>query len=128
MDPIEKMAEALRQWGYQTLEEFRVEAQQQFNGTAFSAIRMGNSRVLLAVCITGAHELRKIARAFPPDDRPNADRSKISLPSLAVAALQNSSLIQETFRSEDKELTALALISADPRSISILETIFGLSR
>jgi hypothetical protein len=126
MNPLEEMFAALQSWGGKTLADLRAGAEKELNGTAFTALRCGNRRALLAVCLTGQYELQKIAGAFPPNETPNADWSKITLASMAITAIKNTGFIHEPLRNPDKNLTALALIVTDPDSIENLARQLGL--
>lgn len=126
MNSLEELMGALQSWGVKTLADLRADAEKEFNGTAFTAMRCGNRRALLAVCLTGQHEIQKIASTVPLNEKNNADWTKITLASMAIAAIKNKGFIHEPFRSPDKNLTALVLTVTDPALIEKFATQLSL--
>jgi hypothetical protein len=126
MNSIQELLDALQSWGGKTLADLRSDAEKELNGTAYTALKCGNRRALLAVCVTGQSELQKIAGAFPATETPNADWKKITLASLAIASIKNKGFIHEPIRSADKKLTALALIVTEPNLIEKFTQLMGL--
>jgi hypothetical protein len=115
-------------WAGRTLADLRNEAATKMNGTAFSALRTDEGqRFLLVVCVTGEHELRKVLRVFEldPSGKP------VNWETEAVVSVIMRTIESGGFGYEEERdvltgaVTALTLVSAEPASMGILESIFS---
>jgi hypothetical protein len=108
-----------------TLADFRLEAKKQFNGTAWRAIRPeGQPRRLLAVCMTGAHEIAKLGlKADGAAARPDWN-AKPLIEGVLMALLTRQIIYQDEL--SGGQLASVLFIAADPDSITYLERRFNL--
>ena len=130
MDPTEQCRKLfLAQWGGKTLEAFRQQAMKEFNGTAFEAIRANTGRRLaIVICATGEHEMSRLARQqSPPADCKPVDWEATRVADVVIGALKSEAIVYLDQRTTENRLTAVMLISADPRSNTRLEQFFGLT-
>ena len=116
------------QWGEKTLEALRQEATKEFNGTAFEAIRANTGqRLAIVICATGEHEMARLARpnSVPAGCAPvNWDATMVA--EVVVGAFKSEAIVYLEKRTTNNRLSAVLLISADPRSNKILEQLFNL--
>jgi hypothetical protein len=128
MTNIEEIAAQLADaWGAKTLSEFRNEAAKELNGTAFVSLRTGaGPRHVLAFCLTGEHEIAQVKKKFKLVKRAAFNWKQATLPKLAARAMFEGGFIYDAEINGENQLTALVLMSTDPRSIAILEKAFNL--
>src|SRR5580658_5420453 len=99
--------------GGQTLATLRDDATKEFNGTSTNSLRVANgSRLALAVCVTGDHELAKIAKHVVPEktDLFN-DWAIVSLTAAAGHAVTNGGFCCIAQKDHSDHTTALVLIA-----------------
>ena len=114
-------------WGAKTLSEFRNEAAKELNGTAFVSLRAGSSpRHVLAFCLTGEHEIAQVKKKFKLPKRAAFNWKQTTLPKLAARAMFEGGFICDAEIGRDNRLTALVMMSTDPRTIAILEKAFNM--
>ena len=108
-----------------TLADFRREAEKQFNGTAWKAVRAeGQPRWLLAVCMTGAHEIAKLKfKADVGATRPDWNVKPL-MEGVALAMLTRQLIYQDEL--SGGQLASVLFIAAVPDSITYLERRFNL--
>ena len=64
----ELVAYLLATWGKKPLCDFRAEAEREFNGTVFDGLKAKDGkRMMLAMCVTGAHQIGLLERAVDLD-------------------------------------------------------------
>jgi hypothetical protein len=112
------------EWGEQTLEELRIEAASASTGLAYSALRgPGGGRICVVVCMADfTQALGGVGLEFS-DDCPVEDWSTLTLSEAALRALPSGFVFP--IRSVNFP-SALALIAADPDSITSMGELFVL--
>ena len=110
-----------------SLAELKAASEKEFNGTHIRWLKDGTGkRMMMAACITGEHEISKIAKAIPVTaDR--RDWRATRLMEVIVLSLFSREILVLDERDENNRLTALALISADPASTENLADLLGLN-
>ena len=124
----ETVAHLLVTWGKKTLCDFREEAEREFNGTVFDGLRMPDgTRPMLAMCLTGDHQISLLERVMDLSDSfTREDWTLMTLADLLSAAASGAGVCVKSIRGDNGRPSAVVLMAADPRSISILEKLFGL--
>ena len=125
--------EVSNRWANKTLADLRSEAERELNGSVYESFRPANvetglgPRVGLVVCVTGEHELSRIAKIFNfVDDGARGDWNNYSLASMWVESYRTDGMgYQDLYR--DGKLVAVALCASHPQTIATLENIFGLT-
>ena len=110
-----------------SLADFKAAAEKEFNGTKFIALKQPSGRrFILVACFTGANEISKARNNVRVEDIKEVDWTTTSLTEVIAAALLSRRFVCLR-EGGNNNPTALALISADPVSISKVEELLGLS-
>ena len=131
MSNIELMTETLLQsWGVKTLEALRRQAKAAATGVAYDAIRAaGGQRLIIAICVTKKHQIAVLRKAFDlADGGAPEDWTKLALLELAMRAGTGRGFSVKSLKNSAGELSDVVLISAEPRSIAIIERVFRLPK
>jgi hypothetical protein len=131
MSNLEEIAALLvKTWGTKTLEDFRVEAEHETNGTLFESLRAdGGQRLIVVVCLTDPGQIKLIEDAVELVDNPNPeDWNALTLSTVAYRTAFGAGFGFESRRDDYGRRSALVLIAAEPRSMHIMETIFSLPK
>jgi len=125
MNPTKQMLAAMQSFCDKSLADLCAAAEKEMNGTAYETLRIANGpRMMLAVCVTGEHEMAKIQKAIPVVSAASVD-PKANLGRVVFNLKQEGGF--GCFTMPFKSGTALILISVEPRSMSILERAFNLT-
>lgn len=130
-DLIELATRVAKVWTSKTLEDLRVEAERGDSGISFDSIRADNGRRFMVVlCVADIDQIARLETGLDLiDDNATEDWNTLTLATLAMRAASNGgSLRFESQRDEFGRRSALALIAADPHSISLLENIFEMPK
>jgi hypothetical protein len=131
MSNIEQMSEALLQsWGAKTLEALRRQAKAAATGVAYDAIRAaGGQRLIIAICVTKKNQIAALRKAFDlADGGAPEDWTKLTLLELAMRAGTGRGFTFRSLKNSAGELSDVVLVSAEPRSIAIIERVFVLPK
>jgi hypothetical protein len=118
-------------WGGKTLEELRVEAEGEVTGIKFESVRAdGGQRFIIILCLTDLDQIAKLeAKLDLADDNEPEDWNNVTLAELASRMVRNGgSLRFESLKDEFGRRSALALIAADPDSVSMVENLFNMPK
>lgn len=133
MNDLERTArEASEPWVSKTLEAFRQEAEKEINGTAYHAIRPSTDgklgpRIMLAICVTGDHELSSVEKWFDFNDGGvTGDWQSYSLASMLVDADRTDGMGFQDLKDASGKRIAIALIASRPDKVQLLSRIFHL--
>lgn len=120
----------MRTWGAKTLEDLRRQAKAQANGMVFEAIRgSAGCRLVIVVCVTKRELVKKLMAALScADNGGSEDWSKAKVIEVALRAAVGSGLAFRALRDASGQISDLALVSAEPKSIAIIERFFRLPR
>lgn len=131
MSTIEQMTETLLQsWGAKTLEALRRQAKAAATGVAYDAIRAaGGKRLVIAICVTKKNQIAGLRKAFDlVDGGAPEDWTKLTLLELAMRAGTGRGFTFKSLKNSAGELSDVVLISTEPRSMAIIERVFGLPK
>src|SRR5947209_2028794 len=133
MNELERSAtEVAKRWVGKTLQSFCAEAEREFNGTAFDAIRASTwgkpgPRVMLAICITGPHELSLVTKFFHLVEGHGGKRdwNTYTLAQMMMDSGTDGFAYQDLQDSNGK-LIAVALVATRPDKVELLSQVFHL--
>ena len=133
MDDLERTARRiLQEWAETTLQMFRERAEKELNGTALISMRtstdgIAGRRTMLAICMTGAHQISLAERLFNFVDSGVAeDWDSYTLTRMLVDAEMTEGLGYQDLRDANKKRIAVALAATWPDKIELLSKIFSL--
>lgn len=122
--PAEKSMDLVaRHWAGKTLEQL-LEQALAAEGCAYEAVRVpAGPRLFMAVCVTGESQIAALRLVFDLRGEPaDLDWAGVLLAEFAFHAVTTGGVAFEA----SKDWTAVALMAAEPLSISRLETLLGL--
>lgn len=129
MNPSTDIVEILRvNWGAKALDEFRIESERHTTGGVFEAVRAPNGkRAVIVICATRRQDIVRFEQMFSLIDPGDYDDwTKVTLLDLLMAS-KGDGPCWSCVRGKDGHRSALVFIAHDPRSIVMLERVFGLS-
>ena len=114
-------------WGTKTLEAFRLESERHTEGGVFEAMRgPGGRRMVILLCATRPEDISRFVKMFSLiDDGVGDDWATTSLLDLLMGS-EGAGLGFSCLRDKDGRRRALIFLAHDPRSISMVEHVFGL--
>ena len=131
MSNIEQMGEAVMQsWGAKTLDALRRQARAAPSGVAFDAVRGAwGKRLILAICVTKKGPIAALRMALPLlDGGAPEDWTKLTLLEITTRAAAAAGVVFKSLKNSAGEVSDVLLVSAEPRSIAIIERVFRLPK
>lgn len=128
-NPFEKSAALVtKALGARTLETLRAQAEGETSGCAFDAVRVLNGpRLVIVVCFTRPDQIERVRRLFDFGDAgPDGDWSSVALVDLVLRIGLGAGRGFEAKLAADGTWSALAVIAAEPLSITRIEALLGL--
>lgn len=128
MNILKKLtAQVMASWGKKTLADFRRESEQHPEGGVFESIREPGGRIaLIILCVTDPNQIAQLEKDFSfVDDGNVEDWNTLTLLDLMMRPPMDRPAF-ECLRDAQGRRSALVLIAKDPRSITIVESFFGL--
>lgn len=122
------IVELLRaKWGTKTLEDFRSESERHPEGGVFEAIREpGGKRMIILLCATRPEDISQFVKMFSLiDDGESQDWKTLTLLDLVMGS-ERAGFSFACLRDKNGKRCALIFIAHGPRSIAIIERVFGL--
>jgi hypothetical protein len=115
-------------WGTKTLEAFRLESERHPEGGVFEAMRgPGGRRMIILLCATRPEDISRFVTMFSlVDDGVGNDWETTTLLDLLMGSEGKTGLGFSCLRDKDGRRRALIFLAHDPRSISMVERVFGL--
>lgn len=129
MNDLDKFAALLNEkWGEKTLEEFRIEAESGATGIAFTALSAPPvKRAILIVCVADIDQVARLERVFDFVENPEVvDWNTLTLVGLAARTARGPGFGHESLRDEFNRRIAVVLTSTEPRSMAMLQSLFGI--
>ena len=116
----------MQQWAEKTLEDLRLEAQEEENGIVFESMRAENGpRIILIVCVTDGDKLPIFESGLNiPNTLPPVDWAATTIGTVFHNMGASAGLRYEALRDEAGRLIALALFASDPQAVNALEQLF----
>jgi hypothetical protein len=120
----------LENWGTKTLEALRMEAKAEQTGVMYDAIRIaGGRRLMIVICVTTKDQIATLRGLFDfADSGAPADWTKLTLLETVMRAQAGPGYAHESLRDETGDVSAIVLISAEPRSMAMIERVFGIPK
>jgi hypothetical protein len=128
MTPFEELSTQLEAlWGGKTLATLREEAARELNGTCFQALRTApGPRRFLIFCITGEHQLQRLTSFDQTSAHLFGDWSSTSLIEVVARTIASGGFSYDFDQNYPGKLKPMVLIAVTPKSVGMLERLFGL--
>ena len=124
------IVELLRsRWGTKTLEDFRLESERHPEGGVFEAMRGPDGRrMIILLCATRPDDISRFEKLFCLiDDGAGEDWKTLTLLDVVMESSKGSNFSFACTRDKTGSRSALIFLAHAPRSISMVEHVFGLS-
>jgi hypothetical protein len=124
--------EASKRWVGKTLQAFREEAERELNGNAFDAMRPSTEgvlgpRLMLAICVTGQHELSLTEKCFDfTDTGVIQDWRTYTLAEMVMDAATAGGLGYQDLKDADGKRIAVTFVATQLDKVELLSRIFCL--
>ena len=117
-------------WGAKTLSDLRSKAKTQASGMLFEAIRgTSGGRIVLLICVTRKEQIQKLMPALNCTGMGGSeDWTKTRVIEIALRAAAGPGLAFRALRDASGAISDLVLVSAEQKSISVIERFFRLPR